>query len=83
MNLPPFIWEEFFDSFRGRFFLTNKRATLAKEFEKLTQTQGMMVTEYGAQFTQLSCYAPHLVPTEAIWKEKFIQGLVEPMFTTL
>ena len=66
-----------------RFLPASSRANLAMEFKRLTQAPGMIVSEYDAHFTQLSRYAPDMVPTNAPRIERFIQGLANLMFTTL
>ena len=43
----------------------------------------MIVLEYEDRFSQLSCYALHMVPSDALRMERFIRGLAKPMFTTL
>ena len=43
----------------------------------------MSIIEYDTEFTQLSRYAPQLVAIEALRAKRFIQGLIDPLFTTL
>ena len=43
----------------------------------------MSIIESDTQFTNLSCYAPHLVATEVLRIERFIRGIADPLFTTL
>ncbi|WRX09993.1 Retrotransposon gag domain - like 8 [Theobroma cacao] len=52
----------------------------AREFEALVQTPGMTVSEYDIKFTQLSRYAPYLVSTKEMKIQRFVDGLVEPLF---
>ena len=40
----------------------------------------MSMAEYYIKFTQLSQYALHLVPTENMKIERFIDGLIRPLF---
>ena len=77
---PDVTWEEFSESFLERFLPESVRRARAKQFEELEQTPSMTVAEYDIQFTQLSRYAPHLVPTERMRIERFIDGLVRPLF---
>ena len=66
-----------------RFLPASRRANFVANFERLKQTPGMAITEYDIEFTRLSCYAPQLVATEALRAKRFIQGLANPLFTTL
>ncbi|MQL69490.1 hypothetical protein Taro_001775 [Colocasia esculenta] len=50
----------------------------AAEFAALKQ-KGMSVAEYEAQFARLAVYAPHLVGTERLKANRFMDGL-RPMF---
>ena len=47
-----------------RFLPESVRRVRALEFEELKQLPNMIVVEYDVRFTQLSRYAPYLVPTE-------------------
>ncbi|EOY08454.1 DNA/RNA polymerases superfamily protein [Theobroma cacao] len=40
----------------------------------------LTVSEYDIKFTQLACYAPYLVSTEEMKIQRFVDGLVEPLF---
>lgn len=76
-------WEEFFKAFMIRFLPASRKVSLAVEFEKLSQVQGMTVSEYDDHFSQLSRHVLHMVPTDALRTGGFIRGLANPMFTTL
>ncbi|WRX19285.1 zinc finger protein [Theobroma cacao] len=52
----------------------------AREFEALVQTLSMTVSEYDIKFIQLARYAPYLVSTEEIKIQRFVDGLMEPLF---
>ena len=67
----------------ARFLPANRRANLTINFEMLRQILGMSVIEYDMEFTRLSYYAPQLVAIETLRAERFIRGLVDPLFTTL
>ena len=41
------------------------------------------MVEYNLHFTQLSWYAPHLVPTKRIRIEMFIYGLMRPLYKAM
>ncbi|WRX26672.1 Retrotransposon gag domain - like 10 [Theobroma cacao] len=76
----PLAWSEFSAAFLDRFLPLNVRNARAKEFETLVQTSSMTVSEYDIKFTQLSRYAPYLISTEEIKIQRFVDGLVEPLF---
>ncbi|WRX31636.1 Retrotransposon gag domain - like 10 [Theobroma cacao] len=59
---------------------SNTLVSRAREFETLVQTSSMTVSEYDIKFTQLSRYAPYLVSTEEMKIQRFVDGLVEPLF---
>ena len=63
-----------------RFLPESVRKAKAREFEDLRQIPSMSVSEYDIRFTQLSRYAPYLVPTERMRIERFIEGLVMPLY---
>ena len=73
-------WEEFKEAFMERFKLESVRSTKVREFEDMKQLPSMYVVEYDIKFMQLSQYAQHLVPTEKMKIEKFINGLARPLF---
>ena len=79
MPLDP-TWEEFREFFMERFLPESVRKAKAREFEDLRQIPSMSVSEYDIRFTQLSRYAPYLVPTERMRIERFIEGLVMPLY---
>ncbi|WRX09991.1 Retrotransposon gag domain - like 7 [Theobroma cacao] len=66
------VAQEWYDSLRR-----------GREFEALVQTQGMTVSEYDIKFTQLSRYAPYLVSTKEMKIQRFVDGLVEPLFQAM
>ena len=43
----------------------------------------MSVLEYAREFTRLSKYAPHVIPTEAERIHRFKRGLVTPLYMAL
>ncbi|WRX16502.1 Retrotransposon gag domain - like 10 [Theobroma cacao] len=76
----PLAWSEFSVAFLDRFLPLSARNAKAREFKTLVQTSSMMVSEYDIKFTQLSRYAPYLVSTEEMKIQRFVDGLVEPLF---
>lgn len=73
-------WEEFRVAFYDRFFPESIRKTRATQFESLRQISHMPVVEYDIQFTQLSRYAPYLVPDEITRSRRFVDGLERSLF---
>ena len=51
LNLPALSWKEFSKAFMTRFLPANRRASLAMEFEKLTQVPSMIVSKYNDRFS--------------------------------
>ncbi|EOX94130.1 DNA/RNA polymerases superfamily protein [Theobroma cacao] len=79
-NATPLAWSEFSVAFLDRFLPLSVRNARAREFETLVQTSSMTVSEYDIKFTQLARYAPYLVSTEEMKIQRFVDGLVEPLF---
>ncbi|EOY18885.1 DNA/RNA polymerases superfamily protein [Theobroma cacao] len=79
-NATPLSWSEFSVAFLDRFLPLSVRNARAREFETLVQTSSMTVSEYDIKFTQLARYAPYLVSTEEMKIQRFVDGLVEPLF---
>ncbi|XP_017984326.1 PREDICTED: uncharacterized protein LOC108663622 [Theobroma cacao] len=73
-------WSEFLTTFLDRFLPLSVRNAKAKEFKALVQTSSMTMSDYDIKFTQLSRYAPYLVATEEIKIQRFMDGLVKPLF---
>lgn len=67
-------WDMFETAYRLKYFPASDVRVLAREFNNLEQGN-MSVTEYMAQFDRLSKYAPHLVSSTKLKKEKFVDGL--------
>ena len=65
------------------FLSPSERQARALQFEQLRQTFSMSVLDYTREFTRLSKYAAHIVPTEAERIHRFRAGLVTPLYTTL
>ncbi|WRX23573.1 Retrotransposon gag domain - like 10 [Theobroma cacao] len=80
MATPPLAWSELSVAFLGRFLPLSVRNARAREFQTLVQTSSMTVSEYDIKFTQLSRYVPYLVSTEEMKIQRFVDGLVEPLF---
>ncbi|MQL70345.1 hypothetical protein Taro_002651 [Colocasia esculenta] len=68
----------FLEIFRGKYFSERVKEKKAMEFAALKQ-KGMSVAEYDTQFACLAVYAPHLVGTERLKANRFMDGL-RPMF---
>ncbi|MQL79304.1 hypothetical protein Taro_011742 [Colocasia esculenta] len=77
-NVAELEWAGFLEIFRGKYFSERVKERKAAEFAALKQ-KGMSVAEYEAQFAHLAVYAPHLVGTERLKANRFMDGL-RPMF---
>ncbi|MQL75377.1 hypothetical protein Taro_007740 [Colocasia esculenta] len=77
-NVAELEWAGFLEIFRGKYFSERVKEKKAAEFAALRQ-KGMSMAEYEAQFARLSVYAPHLVGTERLKANQFMDGL-RPMF---
>ncbi|MQL97731.1 hypothetical protein Taro_030426 [Colocasia esculenta] len=77
-NVGELEWAGFLEIFRGKYFSERVKEKKAAEFAALKQ-KGMSVAEYEAQFARLAVYAPHLVGTERLKSNRFMDGL-RPMF---
>ncbi|XP_070032282.1 uncharacterized protein [Nicotiana tomentosiformis] len=67
-------WSEFTDAFMDHFVPAETKATHAAEFESLNQGS-MNVWEYHIEYTCLSNYAIHMLPTMEARVCRFVQGL--------
>ncbi|WRX28627.1 Retrotransposon gag domain - like 10 [Theobroma cacao] len=56
------------------------RNARAREFETLVQAPSMTVSEYDIKFTQMARYAPYLLSIEEMKIQRFVYGLIEPLF---
>ena len=80
---PPLAWPEFSRAFLARFLPKSIRDARAREFEHLEQIEQMSVAEYDIPFTRLSRYAPHLIATEQLKVERFVNGLRDYLFRSI
>ena len=55
----------------------------ALQFERLKQTPRMSVSDYAREFIRLAKYAPYIIPTKAARVERFIAGLIMPLYNAL
>ena len=68
-------WVEFKEHFYNKYVSETVRSAKRREFVFLQQ--GMMfVLECIRKFDELSWYAPHMVGTEDLKKDHFMQGLI-------
>lgn len=65
------------------FYLKVSGDSRAREFETLVQLDQMTVMEYNIQFMRLSRYAPHLVATEQMRVQRFVDGLKNYLFRAI
>nr|XP_009770970.1 PREDICTED: uncharacterized protein LOC104221595 [Nicotiana sylvestris] len=74
-DAPPIIWAKFKKIFIKKWLPPGVRAALAILFETLNQDT-MIVLKYSIKFEKLSCYAPHIFPTEDEKIDRFARGLI-------
>ena len=80
---PLLAWDEFIELFLAHFLPQSVRDSRAREFETLVQIEQMSVMEYNIQFMRLSRYAPHLVATEKLRVQRFLEGLKSYLFRAI
>ena len=76
-------WVEFKRHFLAKYVSNTLRFKRAQQFEALRQTPDMSVERYDVLFTELSQFAPALVPTEQDRITHFVSRLIEPWFRSL
>jgi hypothetical protein len=74
VDAPNMTWPDFKRELVERFLPRNERQARAKKLEQLKQ-ENRTVAQYLQEFTRLSRYAPHLIPTEEERVQRFIDGL--------
>nr|XP_016490333.1 PREDICTED: uncharacterized protein LOC107810107 [Nicotiana tabacum] len=79
----PLTWDEFTKLFKNHFLPDSLMQKYARDFERLVQTPDMDVSTYNTKFCKLAIYAPYLVPTEEARVQKFVDGLVGRLYTTV
>lgn len=67
-------WNNFKDIVMGQYFPRIYKQQMIREFIDLAQGE-MTVTEYERKFNNMSRFAPHMVSTEDMKAQKFIDGL--------
>ena len=67
-------WERFKELFRNKYFTVPIRAMKMNEFIQLRQ-RAMTVGDYIRKFEQLSRFATHMISTDALKVERFLEGL--------
>ena len=72
-------WERFRELFEVKYITKAARVAKRKEFANLKQGD-MSVDEYIRKFEELSRYAPHLVNTNELKVEQFVEGLRPEIF---
>ncbi|MQM11833.1 hypothetical protein Taro_044743 [Colocasia esculenta] len=77
-NVGELEWAGFLKIFWGKYFSKRVKEKKAAQFVALKQ-KGMSVVEYEAQFMRLAVYAQHLVGTERLKANRYMDGL-RPMF---
>ena len=72
-------WEKFRQLFEFKYITKAARVAKRKEFANLKQGD-MSVDEYIRKFEELSRYAPHIVTTNELKVEQFVEGLKPEIF---
>ncbi|XP_035546555.1 uncharacterized protein LOC118348613 [Juglans regia] len=73
-SLAAVSWQRFKKEFDDRYFPVSVRRQKAREFNNLVQG-GMTVEQYARKFMELGRFAPHLITTEKLQVERFMEGL--------
>ena len=73
-NAPAITWQEFKENFKSYHVSLGEVGLKQEEFLSLKQGS-MSVCEYRNWFTQLSCYAPKEVDSDAKKQKRFLKGL--------
>jgi hypothetical protein len=81
MESEVWTWADFLEEFKNQYFPRWIVEQREAEFQDLKQ-RGKTVRRYAADFTRLSKYCPHLVPSEADRIRRFINGL-HPMLNSI
>ncbi|KAH7860538.1 hypothetical protein Vadar_014671 [Vaccinium darrowii] len=68
-------WGRFLEVFHEKYYPQTIRDSRANEFSNLKQPDNMSTAEYDKKFTELSRYAPHLVATDTLRAQRFVNGL--------
>ena len=72
-------WERFRELFDEKYITKAERVAKRKEFTNLKQGD-MSMDEYIRKFEELSRYGPHLVGTNELKIEQFVEGLKPELF---
>ena len=78
-DITTITWERFRELFDVKYITKAARVAKRKEFANLKQGD-MSVDEYIRKFEELSRYAPHLVGTNELKIEQFVEGLKPEVF---
>ncbi|XP_035549700.1 uncharacterized protein K02A2.6-like, partial [Juglans regia] len=73
-SLAAVSWQRFKKEFDDRYFPVSVRRQKAREFNNLVQG-GMTVEQYARKFMELGRFAPHLIASEELQVERFMEGL--------
>ncbi|XP_057981306.1 uncharacterized protein LOC131166752 [Malania oleifera] len=72
-------WNQFKDVFFDRYFPATIRGVKVEEFLNLTKGH-LTIQQYTTKFTELSCFAPYIIPDEAKKVRKFERGLRQEIY---
>ncbi|XP_022865717.1 uncharacterized protein LOC111385546 [Olea europaea var. sylvestris] len=73
-------WDRFKELFRNKYFTAPVQVMKMNEFIQLRQG-GMTVGEYIHKFEQLSRFTTHMINTDALKVERFLEGLRPELYT--
>ncbi|MCQ7926296.1 retroviral-like aspartic protease family protein, partial [Salmonella enterica] len=81
-DVPSMTWNQFRELFYDKYFPEAVRVNKRTEFASLKQGK-MSVTEYTQKFDELSRFAPHMVGTNELKVEHFLQGIQKEILRDL
>ncbi|XP_062118249.1 uncharacterized protein LOC133831855 [Humulus lupulus] len=76
-DLNTMTWADFVQEFGKKYYSTTVLETRGDEFVTLVQGN-LSVTDYEQKFDRLARFAHEIVPTEAMWVQRFMRGF-KPM----
>lgn len=72
---PNMTWARFLEVFHEKYYPQTIRDSKASEFSELKHRNCSSVAGYDKKFTDLSRFAPHMVATDALRAQRFVEGL--------
>ncbi|XP_062118529.1 uncharacterized protein LOC133832166 [Humulus lupulus] len=78
-DLNTMTWIDFVHAFGRKYYSASVLATKVDDFVTLVQGN-QSIADYAKKFDRLDRFAPKIVPTEAMWVQRFMRG-IEPMIS--